>query len=417
MPTRPFNFVNQAGERLSGKLEVPAGPARSWALFAHCFTCGKDNKAAVRISRRLAGVGIGVLRFDFTGLGQSDGSFGDTTFGLNVLDLVAASEAMIAAGMTPSLVMGHSLGGAAVFAAAAHLPEVRAFATIGAPFAVEHVLTHFDPGALEEIGRCGRASVALGGRPFDVGAALVDGLRNQDQGARLGRLRRPLLILHSPVDQVVGIENVTSIYLAAKHPKSFVSLDGADHLLSNPADADFAADVIGTWASRYLPAAAPIEAAGYDAEAEETGLGRFQLAMRAGQANFIADEPESVGGLGSGPTPFNLLSAALAACTTMTLRLHADAHGLPVDRIRTSVSHRKDGDPAHPDVFSRHIVIDGEIDEAQRGAMLASADRCPVHRTLERGSLFEAASEEAPIRRERDDLSAHSLATTPQETR
>ena len=414
MPTHPFEFVNHAGEKLSGRLEVPAGPARSWALFAHCFTCGKDNKAAVRISRRLAGIGIGVLRFDFTGLGQSSGNFGETSFGLNVQDLLAASEAMDAAGMLPSLVLGHSLGGAAVLAAASDLPGVRAFATIAAPFDTDHVLNHVDPAALAEIERNGRASIVLGGRPFVVGKALINGLRDQDQGRHIARLRRPLLILHSPADQVVGIDDVTSIYRAAKHPKSFVSLDGADHLLSNPRDADFAADVIGTWALRYLPAAAPVGAAEYDAEAEETGLGKFQLAMRAGQANFIADEPESVGGLGSGPTPFNLLSSALAACTTMTLRLHAAANNLSVDRIRTSVSHRKDADPDHPDIFSRRVVIDGKLDDAQRASMLRAADRCPVHRSLERGARFSPTNAEEWSRPDNDlpTLPSHASPRT-----
>ena len=388
MPTTKFDFVNHAGDRLAGKLEMPAGPARAWALFAHCFTCGKDNKAAVRISRRLAGVGIGVLRFDFTGLGASGGSFGDATFASNVDDLVAASDAMGAAGIAPSLLLGHSLGGAAVLVAAGRLPEARACATIAAPFDTAHAIGLFGEDDLARIEEEGRARVTLGGRSFVVGRGLIEGLRTGGQAAAIASLRRPLLILHSPVDQIVGIENVTSIYVAARHPKSFVSLDGADHLLSDPRDADFAADVIGTWASRYLPAAAPIASEGYEAEAEETGLGKFQLAMRAGQASFIADEPESVGGLGSGPTPFNLLSAALAACTTMTLRLHATANGLPVDRISTSVSHRKDGDAERPDLFSRRIVIDGGIDEAQRAAMLGAADRCPVHRTLERGSRF-----------------------------
>jgi putative redox protein len=390
VPTRPFEFENSEGVRLAGRLELPAGPARSWALFAHCFTCGKDNRAAVRIARRLAGVGIGVLRFDFTGLGQSEGDFAESTFALNVKDLVAATAAMERAGFPPMLMLGHSLGGAAVLAAAAHVPTIRAFATIAAPFDTDHLLEQFTPSSLAEIEANGRAMVPLGGRPMMVGKTLVEGLRDQDQGERIANLRRPLLIMHSPTDQVVGIDNVTRIYLAARHPKSFVSIDGADHLLSAAPDADFVADVIGTWASRYLPEPAAVEAAEYDAEAEETGLGKFQLAMRAGQASFIADEPASVGGLGSGPTPFNLLSAALAACTTMTLRLYAVSKNLPVDRIRTSVSHRKD-DPDKPDIFSRRITIDGEIDADQQNAMIAAADRCPVHKTLSRGSRFDPA--------------------------
>lgn len=390
MPTRPFDFPNGDGERLSGRLELPVGSTKAWALFAHCFTCGKDNKAAVRISRRLAGAGIGVLRFDFTGLGASEGDFGSAGFSHNVKDLVAAAEAMTAAGMPPMLLVGHSLGGAAVLAAAGSLPEVHAIATIAAPFDVEHALHQFDPEGLETIEREGRGVVAIGSRPFTVHKEFVKNLREQDQGARVASLKRPLLLLHSPIDQVVGIENVTSLYLAAKHPKSFVSLDGADHLLTDARDADFAADMISAWAGRYLPAMPPTAASQFDAEAEETRLGKFQLAMRAGKAAFIADEPESAGGLGSGPTPFNLLSAALAACTTMTLRLYADRKGWPVDRIRTGVTHRKDKAFDKPDIFSRRVEITGAIDEAQHAELLSVADRCPVHRTLETGSRFEA---------------------------
>lgn len=390
MPTRPFDFLNAAGNRLSGRLELPVGSTRAWALFAHCFTCGKDNIAAVRISRRLAGAGIGVLRFDFTGLGKSEGDFGAAGFSHNVDDLVAAAGAMTAAGMPPMLLVGHSLGGAAVVAAAGSLPGVHAVATIAAPFDVEHALHQFDPDGLRTIEREGSGVVAIGSRPFTVRREFVQNLREQDQGARLVALKRPLLLLHSPIDQIVGIENVTSMYLAAKHPKSFVSLDGADHLLTNARDADFAADMIAAWAGRYLPAMPPTAASHFDAEAEETRLGKFQLAMRAGKAAFIADEPESAGGLGSGPTPFNLLSAALAACTTMTLRLYADRKGWPVDRIRTGVTHRKEAGTERPDIFSRRVDIEGALDDAQHAELIAVADRCPVHRTLETGSRFEA---------------------------
>lgn len=390
MPTRPFDFHNAAGHRLSGRLELPVGSTKAWALFAHCFTCGKDNKAAVRISRRLAGAGIGVLRFDFTGLGASEGEFGASGFSHNVKDLVDAAGAMADAGMPPMLLVGHSLGGAAVIAAMASLPGIHAVATIAAPFDVEHALHQFDPEGLEKIEREGSGVVAIGSRPFTVRKEFVNNLREQDQGARVAALKRPLLLLHSPIDQVVGIENVTSLYLAAKHPKSFVSLDGADHLLTNARDADFAADMISAWAGRYLPAMPPTAASQFDAEAEETRLGKFQLAMRAGKAAFIADEPESAGGLGSGPTPFNLLSAALAACTTMTLRLYADRKGWPVERIRTGVTHRKDKGAEKPDIFSRRVEIEGAIDDAQHAELLGVADRCPVHRTLETGSRFEA---------------------------
>ncbi|PTQ11875.1 osmotically inducible protein C [Sphingomonas oleivorans] len=389
MTTRPFDFLNAAGERLSGALELPVGPPRAWALFAHCFTCGKQNIAAVRISRRLAGAGIGVLRFDFTGLGKSEGDFGTSGFSHDVQDLLAAAAAMTSEGMPPLLLIGHSLGGAAVLAAAGSLQQVRAVATIAAPFDVSHVLAQLAPDALARLQAEGQASISIANRPFLISKQFVDDLRQQDQGARIAALKRPLLLLHSPTDQVVGIDNVTSLYLAARHPKSFVSLDGADHLLTRDGEADFAADMIAAWAGRYLPGPLPTAASPFDAEAEETGLGRFQLAMRAGKASFIVDEPEHLGGLGSGPTPFNLLSAALAACTTMTLRLYATRKGWSVSRIRTGVRHRKEQGVSVPDVFSRRIEIEGTLDAQQRAELLDVADRCPVHRTLETGSRFD----------------------------
>jgi putative redox protein len=349
-----------------------------------------------------------VLRFDFTGLGASEGDFGATGFSYNVGDLVKAAEAMAAEDMAPMLLVGHSLGGAAVIAAAGSLPGVRAVAAIAAPFEVDHVLNQFDPDALARIELEGHGMVSIGGRPFAVGRELVDNLRAQQLGAQLATLRRPLLLLHSPVDQTVGIDNVTSLYLAAKHPKSYISLDGADHLLTNARDADFAADMIATWARRYLPEPLSTTLSPFDAEAEETGLGKFQLMMRAGKANFIADEPESLGGLGSGPTPFNLLSAALAACTTMTLRLYAARKGWPVARIRTGVRHRKEAGAEKPDIFTRGIEIEGPIDAAQRAELIGIADRCPVHRTLETGSRFDPIEDgwdDAEDKPARDELS------------
>ena len=396
MPTRPFEFRNTGGHRLSGSLEMPEGIQRGWSLFAHCFTCGKNNLAAVRIARTLASVGIGVLRFDFTGLGDSEGSFAEASFSLNVQDLVSAADAMEAAGMPPRLLIGHSLGGSAVLAAAGRIASARAVATIAAPFDVAQVLHLLDPAGLARLETEGQALVQVVGRPMAVGKAFVDDLRTHDPGARIAALRRPLLLLHAPQDQTVDIENATRIFLAARHPKSFVSLDDADHLLSQREDAEQVAHLIATWAARYLPeppAGHPVAA---DAEAEETGLGKFQLALRSGGSRWLADEPATVGGLGSGPTPYNLLSSALAACTTMTLRHYADSKGWPVTRIRTAVSHQKDKVASPPDVFSRRVSIDGTLTQAQRAQLLDMAQRCPVHRTLEGGSRFEPVEGEPP---------------------
>jgi putative redox protein len=398
MTTQSFDFVSPAGYRLSGRLETPAGEIRGWALFAHCFTCGKDNLAAVRIARTLAQNGIGALRFDFAGLGGSGGDFSETSFAADTRDLIAAGEAMAQAGMPPSLLIGHSLGGAAALAAAASLATVRAVATIAAPFDPAHVLHQIDPALLPAIAEHGKAEVTLAGRPFVIGRGFVDDLRGRDPAATIATLGRPLLILHAPHDAVVGIDNATRIFMAAHHPRSFVSLDDADHLLRRPADAAYAASVIASWAARYLDPVTQTRALGQkgDVVAVETGLGRYQVTLQAGGIRFLADEPESAGGLGSGPTPYDLLASALAACTTMTLRMYADRKGWPVAHIRTAVGHGKEAGTTPADLFTRRVAFDGPLDDTQRGQLFAIADRCPVHRTLERGARVVTEAGEPP---------------------
>jgi uncharacterized OsmC-like protein/fermentation-respiration switch protein FrsA (DUF1100 family) len=396
MHTRPFEFPNHEGHRLSGTLEMPEGIQRGWALFAHCFTCGRKNLAAVRIARTLASAGIGVLRFDFTGLGESEGSFADSSFSLNVQELESAAAAMQAAGMPPELLIGHSLGGAAMLAATSGIASARAVATIAAPFDIAHVLRLLDPEGLARLETQAQTLVQVAGRPLSVGKAFVDDLRGQNQGARIAALRRPLLLLHAPRDQIVDIENATRIFLAARHPKSYVSLDDADHLLSRRDDAEYVASLIATWALRYLPQPQVSQAKAADALAEETGLGKFQLALRSRGSRWLADEPEAAGGLGSGPTPYDLLASSLAACTTMTLRHHADSKGWPVTRIRTAVNHRRDRNRSPADVFSRTVAVEGALDDTQRAQLLEVAQRCPVHRTLAQGTSFDPVAFETP---------------------
>lgn len=388
MQSEPFDFVTPRGRAVRARLDRPAGQARAYALFAHCFTCGKDNLAATRIARALAAEGVATLRIDFAGIGEAGMGAAPEGFSADVADLVAAGEHLVSQGCGPQLLVGHSLGGAAVIAAAGSLPGVKAVATIAAPFDVSHVLKLLGPGASDVMhGQTHEAQI--GGKAVRIGPGFADDLRMQDQTARLAELNRALLVLHSPVDQIVGVEEASHIYLAAKHPKSFVSLDRADHLLSKPADAAYAAAVIAAWASRYLermdtPGAAPADGV---VRVEETGAGRFQVKVEAGGAVLMADEPTSVGGLASGPTPYELVSAGLGACTVMTLRLYAERKGLALTRAAVEVRHEKRKGETPADRFERTLILDGDLDAEQRASLFAIADKCPVHRTLEAGAV------------------------------
>jgi putative redox protein len=386
MHSEPFDFKNAQGRTLSARLDRPDGTPRAYALFAHCFTCDKTSKAAVHISRALADLGVGVLSFDFTGLGASEGEFGGG-FSADVEDLLCAARHMADRGRAPSLLIGHSLGGAAVLAAAADIASARAVVTIGAPADPAHVLLLLGE-SLKTIEVEGRAEVKIGGRPFTLDRRFVEDLRMQSLAQRIPHLGRALLVMHSPVDQVVGIENASSIFLAARHSKSFVSLDHADHLLTKPADADYAAGVIGAWASRYVGMAAdtPAEAADGAVMVEETGAGAFQVQVAVHGTRFVADEPVDVGGMGSGPSPYELLAAGLGACTCMTIRLYADRKGWPLERARANVRHEKIAGQTPPDTFTRLIELDGPLDAEQRAKLFEIANRCPVHRTLEGGA-------------------------------
>jgi putative redox protein len=403
-----FEFQGAAGRRLMGRLESPSGRVRGWALFAHCFTCGKDNLAAVRIARTLAGQGIGVLRFDFAGIGESEGPFHETSFASDVDDVVAACGAMAERGWPVGLLVGHSLGGAAVLAAAGQCSTVRAVATINAPFDVAHALEQFAPEDLAAIERDGSAEVHLAQRPFRVGRELIASLREQDQGKRIAALHRPLLILHAPTDNTVSIDHATKIYTTARHPKSFLSLDHADHLLTRKEDAARAASLIAAWADAYvepLPGQEPPR----DVEAVETGRGRFQLQIRAGKHVMLADEPDSFGGLDSGPSPFQLLGSALAACMTMTVRLYAERKDWKLTRIRTAVGHSRDLDQEPRDRFDVRLAFEGDLDEEQRARLVEIAGKCPVHKALTEGARFTFMESAGPAPSESAEAHAEAM--------
>lgn len=391
-------FTGSLGETLAARLERPAGPALGFALFAHCFSCSKDIHAAQRISRRLTDHGFAVLRFDFTGLGASEGDFANTNFTSNIQDLTKAADWLREHHSAPTLLVGHSLGGAAVIAAAPQIAEVKAVATLGAPADADHVRRQFVD-RIEEIEDRGEAEVHLAGRPFKIRKQFLDDIEGRALDDIVGSMKAAFLVAHSPVDETVGIDNATRLFIAARHPKSFLSLDHADHLLSREADAFHAADVIGAWAARYahgrsLPDAPPAQGA-RTAVAAETGLGGFHSWIRAGEHAFIADEPEDVGGLNGGPHPYQILCAALAACTTMTLRMYSNHKGYDFRQITTEVTHERDSDGpsgATQDVFRRVVSVAGVEDEAMRAKIIEIAGKCPVHRTLERSSRVETVN-------------------------
>ncbi len=401
MRTEKLDFAGGSGHRLAARLDLPAGRPRAAALFAHCFTCGKDIAAARRIAGRLSAAGIAVLRFDFTGLGHSEGEFANAGFGANLADLVAAAEAMAARDLAPQLLVGHSLGGAAVLAAAGEIASVRAVATIGAPADPAHVLENFGC-ALETIREAGEAEVTLAGRAFRISRSFVEDTEAHRLEDRIAHLRRALLVLHAPRDAQVGIDNASRIFLAAKHPKSFVTLDDADHLLSRPADADYAAEVIAAWAERYLDAAP--EAPGPEgdtARASEIEPDGFLQDIRVGPRHMMrADEPKSHGGTDLGPSPYGFVSAGLAACTSMTIRMYARRKGWPLEHVSVDVSHDKihaedcadcETRSGKIDRFRRVVRLAGPLDAEQRARLLEIADRCPVHRTLEGEVVVETA--------------------------
>jgi uncharacterized OsmC-like protein/fermentation-respiration switch protein FrsA (DUF1100 family) len=395
VPTERFQFAGSEGDKLAAALDAPEDQIRAYALFAHCFTCGKDVLAAKRIAVALSARGIAVLRFDFTGLGSSEGDFANSTFSSNVADLVRAADYLRATRKAPALLIGHSLGGAAVLAAADRIPDATAVVTIAAPSDPTHVAGLF-AGSIEDIRRQGKAEVSLAGRPFTIKREFLNDIAEQSLMPRISGLRKALLIMHSPTDDTVGIDNATRIFVAAKHPKSFVSLAGADHLLSNRQDSAYAADVIAAWASRYIDAAVADKTADpgdrqREVVVRETRNSKFQQTVTVGPHRLLADEPAAAGGEDTGLAPYDLLLAGLGACTSMTMRLYADRKSLPLERTTVTLRHGKihaqdcaecETREGMLDQIDRVIAMEGPLDVEQRKRLMEIADKCPVHRTL-----------------------------------
>lgn len=410
MPRQKVTFDNAQGQQLAGLLETPAEGAaiRSYALFAHCFTCGKDIAAASRISRALTKHGIAVFRFDFTGLGNSDGDFANTNFSSNVDDLLAATAMMERDFKAPQLLIGHSLGGAAILSAVDRMPSIKALATIGAPATADHV-QHLFTGSQCELEANGKAEVDIGGRKFEVQKQLLDDLRAHADVEHIGHLRRPLMVFHSPIDRIVSIDEAAKIYKAAKHPKSFISLDHADHMLSKAADAEFVAQTLASWADRYLDDA-PLDSDELvqltmsenvpalvktlehgEVLVTEKDL-KFLRGLYTEDHHVLSDEPVSYGGRNLGPSPYDLLLMALGACTSMTIRMYANHKKIPLEDINVRLKHERihtddcadcEGLSGKIERITRDIELKGDLTEAQRKRLIEIADRCPVHRTLE----------------------------------
>lgn len=400
MNPKRLKFTNRNGVELAAHIYLPADRKPSFfALFAHCFTCSKNFSAVTRICTALSQNGIAVLSFDFTGLGMSEGEFEDSTFSSNISDLLDAADFLAKEHQSPKMLIGHSLGGAAVLYAAAEMKEVKAVVTIGAPAFPGHIRNLFMD-SIEEIEKSGSAKVTIGGRPFNISKSLVDDLDQKPLATFLKKLRKSLLIMHSPQDEIVGIENAAEIYNAAMHPKSFISLDGATHLVSNPKDSEYIAEVIGSWSKRYVwvdEEKSVNDTRGNQVFVRLSGE-KYTTEIMTPNHHLIADEPADVGGADLGPNPYDLLMASLGSCTAMTLKMYAERKKWPLEQVSVFLNHEKVhlADSINPEdksskvsQFTRIIEIEGDLDAEQKQRLLEISNKCPVHKTLQEEIIIQ----------------------------
>jgi len=392
---KKIEFEGSQNTKLAARLDRPSGSVKACVLIAHCFTCGKDIAAASRIAKALTSDGIAVFRFDFTGLGKSEGEFANTNFTSNVEDLVKAADYMLENLQAPAILIGHSLGGAAVLAAARHIPESKAVVTIGAPADADHVAHHFGDKEAEIMEK-GEAEVTLAGRPFRIRKQFLEDIKSQSLESAISDLDRALLVMHAPLDDAVSIDNAAQIFKAAKHPKSFVTLHEADHLISRKEDASYAARVIAAWVSRYIGTETEEDKTPKPEEGtvliQSTGQGQFQQKIITGKHELLADEPEAYGGNDTGPPPYDFLKMALGTCKSMTLRMYADRKNLPLEDVEVYVTHDKihaedctncESKDGKVDQFSCEIAIKGDdLTDENHKRLIEIADMCPVHKTL-----------------------------------
>ena len=407
MKSTRLKIENRKGLILNANLELPANQKPNYyAIFAHCFTCSSSLGAVRNISRALTNDGFGVLRFDFTGLGRSEGQFTDSHFSANVEDLIDVHNYMSNNFSAPGLLVGHSLGGAAVLVAASQIETVKAVATVGAPANVSHVKHLFSHG-IEAVKEKGEVEINIGGRPFKINQDFIEAFDNTDLPSIVKQLRKPLLIMHSPFDKIVGVENAQELYHNAHHPKSFVSLDDADHLLTEEKDSKYVGDIIGTWAKRYFP---KVENIMLETEGEQL-VGHlnilednFTTSIQTKNHTLIADEPASIGGSDFGPSPYEYLNAGLAACTVMTLKMYAERKKWDLQEVFVYISHSRvhSNDlnvsvdkSKYLDHISKKLKFVGNLDIQQKERLKEIASRCPVHKTIASQVVFNTQIIEA----------------------